>query len=83
MTRLSSVFPKGGVEPSWDRWQVARALRSQRHRREPLLKASQVLAQWGMENPNEYDARDLAIIAEQLRNVAGSFLAAWEAYQHG
>lgn len=69
MTRLSAIFPKTEIEPSWDRAQVAKALRSQRHRRSPLFKTGQVLAQWAIEADSEYDARDLAIIAEQVRGL--------------
>lgn len=63
MTHLSKIFPKCSIEPSWDRAQVAKALRSQRHRRNPWLKTAQVLNQWSVEATSEYDSRDLLILA--------------------
>lgn len=70
MTRLSIIFPKSPIEPSWDRAQVAKALRLQRHRHKPLEKAAQVLGQWAIESRDVYDSRDLSIISAQLAEVA-------------
>jgi len=63
MISFKDILPKSPIEPSWDRAQVARALRSQRHRHDPLIKTAQVLEQWSTEAQSEYDSRDYEILA--------------------
>ena len=71
MIALRYIFPKCTIEPSWDRLQVARALRKQRKRKNFLLKTAQVLEQWATESPCNFDARDYEIIAAQIRSLIG------------